>query len=182
VSVDWYQVFALSMSPLELLVRGSAIYLFLFAALRFFMQRDVGAVGIADLLVLVLIADAAQNAMAGEYRSVGDGLVLLSTILGWNVLFDYLAFRFPKLRRILQPPVLRLVHRGRILSRNLRREFISESELRAKLREHGISHLSQVESAFMESDGSISVIRRSGGKGGGDSGDGDEGSARDRPP
>ncbi|NMG64265.1 DUF421 domain-containing protein [Azoarcus indigens] len=179
MSVDWYQVFALSMSPLELLVRGSAIYLFLLAALRFFMQRDVGAVGLADLLVLVLIADAAQNAMAGEYRSVGDGLVLLSTILGWNVLFDYLAFRFPKVRRILQPPALKLVHRGRILSRNLRREFISQSELYAKLREHGISHLSQVQAAFMESDGTISVIRRSD-TAGDDEGE-DGGNARDRP-
>jgi uncharacterized membrane protein YcaP (DUF421 family) len=155
---DWHQVFAFSISPLELFVRGTALYWFLLIAFRSFLQRDLGAVGIADMLVLVLVADAAQNAMAGDYRSVGDGLVLVSTILGWNLLFDYLAFRFPRLRRILQAPVLRLVADGQILRRNLRREFLTEEELQAKIRERGVNDLSEIHEAFMESDGTITVI------------------------
>lgn len=157
-STDWHQVFAFSISPLELFVRGTALYWFLLIAFRSFLQRDLGVVGIADMLVLVLVADAGQNAMAGDYRSVGDGLVLVSTILGWSFLFDYLAFRFPRLRRILQPPVLRLVADGRILKRNLRREFLTEEELQAKVREHGVDDLAQIHEAFMESDGTITVI------------------------
>lgn len=160
MSFNWAEAFAFSMSPLELFVRGTAVYWFLLAVFRTFLQRDVGAVGMADLLVLVLIADAAQNAMGGGYESVGDGMVLVSTILGWNVLFDYLAYRFPRVRRVLQPRALPLVADGRIIYRNLRREFISEDELNAKLREHGVANLSEVRAATMESDGSISVIRR----------------------
>ncbi|ANQ84998.1 hypothetical protein dqs_1960 [Azoarcus olearius] len=160
MSIDWHEMFAFSLNPLELMIRGTAIYWFLLFVFRTFLQRDMGAVGVADVLVLVLVADAAQNAMAGEYRSIGDGIVLVSTILGWNVLFDYLAFRSPRLRKLLQPPVLRLVHEGRLLPRNLRREYLTVDELMAKLREHGITDLADVHAAFMESDGNITVIKK----------------------
>ena len=157
---DWHGLFALSVAPVELVIRGSLIYLFLFIVFRTLLQRDAGTVGIADLLLLVLIADAAQNAMAAEYRSVSDGLILISTIIGWNLLFDFLAYRSPRLRRLLQPPEICLVRDGRIIHRNLRREYLSEDDLHAKLREHGIAELAEVRRAYMESDGTISVIRR----------------------
>lgn len=160
MDIDWGQVFGLTTSPLELIVRGSTMYLFLLAMFRTVLQRDIGAVGVADILLLVLIADAAQNAMAGEYKSVSDGVILVSTIVGWNFLFDYLSFRFPRVRRFIQPPTLPLVRNGEILYRNLRREFITEDELWAKLRENGIDELADVRSATMESDGTISVIKR----------------------
>jgi uncharacterized membrane protein YcaP (DUF421 family) len=163
MSIDWNEVFGLTMSPLELVIRGTLVYLFLLAMFRTVLQRDIGAVGVADVLLLVVVADAAQNAMAGEYRSVTDGIILVTTIIGWNVAFDYLTFRFPRLRRLLEPPMLRLIRDGEILHRNLRREFISEDELWAKLREHGIEDLAEVRFAAMESDGTISVIKRKGG-------------------
>lgn len=162
MDIAWKEVFGLTVSPVELIIRGTIVYLFLILVFRTVLQRDIGAVGMADILLLVLIADAAQNAMAGEHKSVTDGLILVSTILGWNVLFDYLSFRFPRVRKLLQPPVLRLVRHGEILHRNLRREFITEDELWAKLRENGIDDLADVASVTMESDGTISVIKRKG--------------------
>jgi uncharacterized membrane protein YcaP (DUF421 family) len=156
----WHDLFTLTVPPLELFLRGSAVYLFLFAVFRTILQRDIGTVGIADVLLLVLVADAAQNAMSAEYKSVSDGLVLVSTILGWNLLFDYLSYRFPAFRRLLEPRELCLVRDGRIQHRNLRREYMSVEDLHAKLREHGIADLSEVRAAFMESDGTVSVIRR----------------------
>lgn len=160
MDINWQDLFAFHISPLELVVRGSLVYLFLFIAFRSLLQRDVGAVGIADILVLVLIADAVQNAMAGDYKTISEGVVLASTILGWNVLLDYLAFRFPALRRALQPKELCLVRDGKILHRNLRREFLSEDELFAKLRQNGIEEVSEVRRAYLESDGTVSVIKR----------------------
>lgn len=157
---DWHTLFSFTVAPLELFVRGTIVYLFLFVVFRTVLQRDIGAVGIADVLVIVLVADAAQNAMAAEYRSVSDGLVLISTILGWNLLLDFLAFRFPRLRRLLEAPEICLVRDGRIQHRNLRREFISIEELEAKLREHGVADVAEVRVAYMESDGTVSVIRR----------------------
>jgi uncharacterized membrane protein YcaP (DUF421 family) len=162
MEVDWQSVFSLSMSPLELIVRGSAVYWFLFLLFRFLLKRDVGAVGIADILLLVLVADAAQNAMAGEYRSVTDGFILVGTIIGWNYGLDYLAYKVPLIQRLVEPRAIRLVQDGRILRKNLRREMITDEELQAKLREHGIADVSEVAAAYMESDGEISVIKHAG--------------------
>lgn len=159
MTVDWHQLFVFNTPPLELIIRGSLVYGFLFVVFRSILQRDIGAVGIADILLVVLVADASQNAMASEYTSVAEGVVLMSTILGWNLLIDWAAFRFPRLRHVLQPPELCLVRDGRINQRNLRRELMSKDELYAKLREHGIADLAEVKFAYMESDGSVSVIR-----------------------
>jgi uncharacterized membrane protein YcaP (DUF421 family) len=134
------------------------MYWFLFLLFRFVLRRDVGAIGIADMLLLVLLADAAQNAMAGGYESISDGVVLVATIAFWNWLLDLAAFRVPALRRLLEPKALPLVQDGRLLRRHLRREMISVEELMAVLRRHGVEKLEQVKTAIMEGDGEISVI------------------------
>lgn len=160
MSLDWNSIFAFSVSPWEMVVRGSLMYWFLFALFRVVIRRRVGAVGISDVLLLVIIADAAQNAMSGEYRSATDGMILVSTIVGWNVIVDYLTYRFAALERLLQPPPLLLIRDGRILHRHLRMEFVTENELRTKLREKGVTDPAQVKRAYMESDGTVSVIQR----------------------
>jgi uncharacterized membrane protein YcaP (DUF421 family) len=148
--------------PLERLVRGTAMYWFLFLLFRFVIRRRVGAVGMADILILVIVADAAQNAMAGEYKTVADGMILVATLLGWNVLTDWLVFRFPGPLAWLQPPPLLLMRRGRVIHRNLRAELITEDELRAKLRENDVADYAEVASAHMESDGTITVVKKRG--------------------
>ena len=158
--VDWADVFGLSTPVVEIIVRGSAVYWFLFLIFRFVIRRDVGSVGLADVLIIVLVADASQNGMAGEYTSVTDGLILIATLISWNVLLDWLAFRFRVIRRFAEPSTLLLVRNGRLLLRNMRREFITEEELWTQLRKEGIEHLSQVKSVYLEPDGNFSVIRR----------------------
>jgi uncharacterized membrane protein YcaP (DUF421 family) len=160
VNLDWNGLFGLSVSPWELIVRGSAFYWFLFVLFRVVIRRRIGAVGVSDVLLLVIIADASQNAMAGEYRSITDGMILVGTIVGWNVLIDWLTFRVAALERLLQPPPLLLIRDGRILWRNLRVEFVSEQELLSQLRQRGIADPSEVQRAYLESDGEVSVIRR----------------------
>jgi uncharacterized membrane protein YcaP (DUF421 family) len=160
MSLDWGAIFGLSVSPWELVIRGSAMYLFLFLMFRIVVRRRVGAIGMADILVLVIIADAAQNGMAGEYRSVTEGAILIGTIMGWNWLIDWANFRFPALQGWLEPPPLPLIEDGRVLRKNLRHEYVSLDELRSKLREHGVADFSEVTKAFMEADGEISVIKR----------------------
>jgi uncharacterized membrane protein YcaP (DUF421 family) len=154
------EIFALQVDPWELVLRGSAVYWFLFLLFRFVLRRDAGSLGLADILLLVLIADASQNAMAGGYESVGDGIVLISTIAAWNWLMDWASYRNAWVRRFAEPAPLVLVRRGRMVARNLRREYITVPELMACLREQGIDKLADVKMARMEPDGQISVIRR----------------------
>lgn len=158
--VDLGALFGFSVPPLEMFIRGTAIYWFLLLLFRVFVRRDAGSLAIADILLIVIVADAAQNAMAGEYRSITDGVILVATIAGWNVLLDYLAYRYSALERLLQPRELVLVRNGQIQYHNLRRQFLSERELMSKLREHGVDKLAEVKRAYMESGGTITVIRR----------------------
>ncbi|AKJ30613.1 DUF421 domain-containing protein [Caldimonas brevitalea] len=156
------ELFAFHVSAAELMLRGTLMYWFLFLIFRFVVRRDVGAVGVADVLVLVVIADASQNAMSGGYNTVSEGCVLVSTIIGWNVLLDWASFRYPRVRRFAQAPPLPLILHGRVLHRNLRREYLSIDELKSKLREEGIEHIAEVKAAYMEADGGFSVIRSKG--------------------
>jgi uncharacterized membrane protein YcaP (DUF421 family) len=154
-------LFAVHVSVPELVLRGTLVYWLLFLIFRFILRRDVGAVGIADILLLVIVADAAQNAMAGGYDTFAEGAILVLTIVGWNWLLDFLAFHFAPVRRFATPGRLTLVNRGVPNLRHMRREFISLSELQEKMREQGIESLREVKVAYLEGDGQISVIRNS---------------------
>ena len=160
MTVEWSELFGLSVPPLELVVRGSALYVFLLVLFRVVIKRRIGAIGMADILVLVIISDASQNAMAGQYRTVTDGFILIGTIIGWNYAFDWACFRFPRLQKLLEPPPLLLIDNGRVLWRNLRVEFVSEAELKSKLREQGVEDPAQVAKAYLETDGQLSVIKK----------------------
>jgi len=152
-------LFAIHVPILELVLRGTLVYWLLFLIFRFVLRRDVGAVGIADILLLVIVADASQNAMSAEYKTVSEGAILILTIVGWNWLLDFLSYRIPAIRRFATPRQLVLVRRGVPQLRNLRREYITPEELQQKLREQGIEKLAEVKFAYLEGDGQISVIR-----------------------
>ena len=156
---DLAKLFEFTVPVWELVIRGSAMYWFLFLAFRFVMRRDMGSVGIADILLLVIVADAAQNAMAGGYESVSDGMLLIGVLLGWNFALDFLAYRFAPIGRFMEPPSLPLVKNGRMIRRNMRAQFITEKELLTKLRENGVESLGAVKAMFLESDGEVSVIK-----------------------
>ena len=91
LQIDWKSVFIPSLHIAEIILRGTIVYLFLFVLLRM-LRRGAGAIGISDLLVVVLIADAAQNAMASEYKSITEGLILVTTIVGWDYFLDWLGY------------------------------------------------------------------------------------------
>lgn len=158
--LDWNALLQPSLHPLELVLRGSAVYWFLFALFRWVLRRDAGSVAIADVMLMVLIADASQNAMAGGYTSLTDGAVLIGTLAGWSYLLDWASYRWPRMRQLLEPGALQLVHEGRLLRANMRRELVTQEELHAALREQGLDRLEQVKSAQMESDGRITVVPR----------------------
>lgn len=156
-AIDWNSVFMPTLSLLEMAVRGTVVYLVLFALLRMMPNREIGLTSTADLLVIVLIADAAQNAMGSTYNSITEGIVLVATILFWSYAIDWLDYRFPGLHLSSSPPLL-LIRNGRILHKNLASEKLSEEELMGQLRQRGVESPSLVKRAYIEGDGKISVI------------------------
>jgi uncharacterized membrane protein YcaP (DUF421 family) len=166
--MDWKAIFLPDVPLLEIILRGTIMYLVLFALLRVVMKRQTGSLRMSDLLLITLIADASQNAMSGSYTSIPDGIVLAGTILFWSYAFDWLSYRFPWFRKITEPPPLPLIEEGKLLRRNLRSELITEDEVKSQLREQGLEDWAEVKQAFMESDGHISVIpyeKKPGGRG-----------------
>ena len=102
--MDWHSIFVPDTPLLEIALRGSIMYLSLFVMLRVILKRQSGDVALSDLLVVVLIADAAQNGMAADYQSIPDGILLVFTIIFWSYALDWLGYHFPRLQRLLVPP------------------------------------------------------------------------------
>jgi uncharacterized membrane protein YcaP (DUF421 family) len=158
--VNWQEMFIPSISIAELIIRASIVYLALFSVLRLLPSRQLGTLGIADLLVVVLFAEAAQNAMASNYTSITEGAILVGTVIFWSYFLNWLGYKVPSFQRFLNPPPLLLVKNGCIIDRHMKRELITEQELMSQLRQQGVESLKDVKRAFMEADGSISVIRQ----------------------
>ena len=156
--IDWTQLFRPDTPILEIVFRGSVIYLALFALLRIGLKREAGSLGLSDLLVIVLLADAAQNAMAGQYNSLTDGLVLVATLVFWSYALDWLSYRYPQLGRFIDPPSLVIIREGRMEERELRRQLITEDQVLDYLRAQGVEELSEVYRAYLSGNGHISVI------------------------
>jgi len=152
-------LFHFQISPWELVLRGTLIYWFLFLLFRFVLRRDAGSLGLADILVVVLVADAAQNGMSGEYKSVGEAMVLVGTIAGWNYFIDWMSFRYPWFARFAEPRVVTLIQHGRVQRKNLEQEMLTEEELQSHVRQSGVEGIQDVKHACLEPDGHISVIR-----------------------
>ena len=156
--VDWHRTFMPETPLLEIVLRGTLTYLALILLFRIVLKREPGTIAITDLLVVVLVADAAQNAMADDYHSVTDGIALVGTIIFWSYTLNWLGYHFPLVERIVHPPKLPLIRDGRLIRKNMRTELITEEELMSQLREQGVEDPSAVKVAYMEGDGRISVI------------------------
>lgn len=159
-SVSWQELFIPNLSLADLFIRGSIVYLVLFGVLRSLPSRQLGSLAITDLLVVVLFAEAAQNAMARDYTSITEGAVLIGTVIFWSYALNWLGFRFPAMQQFLNPPPLLLVKQGHLLRHNMRRELITEDELMSQLRQQGVEELADVKAAYIEADGSISIIKQ----------------------
>ncbi|GAB3569366.1 DUF421 domain-containing protein [Spirosoma luteolum] len=157
LGVDWETMFVPSSSVAEMLIRGSLTYWFCFLYIRFF-RRSSGQLMISDILLITLISDAAQNAMAGTYESVTEGVVLVGTLVGWDYALNWLGYRSMFVNRISTPEPALLVHNGVLQRQTMKRELISEEELLGLLRINGIDDPADVKTCYLEGSGSVSVV------------------------
>jgi uncharacterized membrane protein YcaP (DUF421 family) len=143
---------------LSIVLRTTIVYLVILVGLRIAGKREIGQMAIFDLVMLLLISNAVQNAMIGPDTLLTGGIIAAAVLLAVNFLVARLRLYIPGLRRIVEGSPTLLVLHGKVLDRNLRREGLDQDALGTALREHGISDLGEVEMAVLEIDGSISVI------------------------
>ncbi|MBC8249303.1 MAG: DUF421 domain-containing protein [Anaerolineales bacterium] len=151
-------MFTLAIPGWDIVLRTVAIYLVILIGLRLAGKREIRQMTVFDLVVLLLIANAVQNAMLGPDMSLTGGILAAVVLLVLNAIVARLRLRWPRLRRMVEGSPTLLVLRGEVIADHLRREGLDQETLEAALREHGVADLSEVEMAVLEIDGSISVV------------------------
>jgi uncharacterized membrane protein YcaP (DUF421 family) len=135
-----------------------AVYLFIVIAIRLFGKKELAQLSVVDLVFILLISNAVQNAMVGPDATLLGGLVAASTLFIVNYLLKYLQYRFPRFGKIVQGDATMLVYKGKIIDSHMKKAKISTDELMEAIREHGVKSVSEVDLAIMEVDGSISIL------------------------
>lgn len=147
------------MEPLFFIViRATVIYFFVIAAIRIFGKREISQLSVIDLVFILLISNSVQNAMIGPNSSIMAGIIAAGTLFILNFIMENLFYRSKKLSAFIQGQPLMLVYEGKIIADHLKKARISDDELEAVIREHGVKNTSDVDLAVLERDGNISVL------------------------
>jgi uncharacterized membrane protein YcaP (DUF421 family) len=150
-------MFNLSIGVGELLVRACAVYALVFVLLRVFGKKPLGQMSPFDLIVLLLVSEAVQNAMLGEEKSLTGGMIVAITLFALSETFGYAVWRSKRAGRVLDGTPSVLVRNGHVYSDVLAREQVTRSELMEAIRRQGCTSLSRVRFAILENDGHITV-------------------------
>jgi uncharacterized membrane protein YcaP (DUF421 family) len=145
---------------LNIFLRSLAVYVFIILAIRFFGKKELSQLSITDLVLILLISNAVQNAMVGPDSSLSGGLVAALTLFVLNYVIKVISFKSKFFRKVIEGEPVMLVYKGFVKQKNLDREKITFEELEAVVREHGVKSIHDAELIMLEKDGSISVISK----------------------
>jgi uncharacterized membrane protein YcaP (DUF421 family) len=143
---------------LPIIGRSVAVYLFIIIAIHLFGKKEIAQLSVPDLVFILLISNAVQNAMIGPSTSLDGGLIAAVALFVINFLFKLLMNRSKKAREFVEGHAIMLIYDGKIIDINMKKTGITEDELRASIREHGVEHIRDVDLAVFEVDGNISVL------------------------
>ena len=144
----------------EFILRGVIVYVFLIVLLRLTGKRQVGQMAPFDLVLLLVLSNAVQNAMNGGDNSVAGGMISAVTLVGANWIVGLLTYRNKKIEAIVEGRPEVLIHHGKLFQKTLDHAKLTHHEVMSALREAGCSAIEDVQSAFLENDGSISIVPR----------------------
>lgn len=143
---------------LDIIIRSTAVYIFMVVALRIFGKKQLSQLNTADVILILLISNSVQNAMVGSNTTLFGGLAAALVLFIVNFIVKKLLFKYKKLDRLLQDKPEILIHNGKLAFDTLSRLGITSDELYEAIREHGLQHYKEVKLAMLEIDGNISVI------------------------
>ncbi|MEW6223382.1 MAG: YetF domain-containing protein [Chloroflexota bacterium] len=152
---------------LDVVARTAIVYLAILVLLRVTGKREVGQLSMLDFVLVLLISNGVQNAMVGDNVTLAGGVAAALTLVALDRGLGLLRDRFPRVRRVVEGEPRLLVRHGTVLRRAMRDESVTQAELLAALREHGLVRVEDVELAVLETTGTISVIPRANAGGGG---------------
>jgi uncharacterized membrane protein YcaP (DUF421 family) len=121
-------------------------------------KTELAQLSITDLIFVLLISNAVQNAMVGSDTTLGGGILAASVLFILNLIFKKLKYKFPSIKKVIEGEPVILIHKGKLLEENCRKNDITKDELLQAIREHGSSSFEDVDSLILEADGNISVV------------------------
>ncbi len=142
---------------LNLGIRAFVVYLSVLVLLRISGKRQMGQMNATEFVAILLISNAVQNAMNGGDNSLGGGLFLAVVLIATSTLITYLTFKSKFASSVFEGTPTLLVHKGKLIEKNLEKEFLSHSELKTLLRKQGFHKITDIETAILEADGTLSI-------------------------
>jgi uncharacterized membrane protein YcaP (DUF421 family) len=143
---------------LNVIFRALAVYLFMIVAIRVFGKKELAQLSVIDLVFILLISNAVQNAMVGPDTTLEGGLVAAGALFAANFTLKKLLYKSEKLNSLVEGNAITLIYKGVVNQENCRKAEITIAELNAAIREHGSENFGDVDLAMLEVDGNISVI------------------------
>ncbi|MBU3681029.1 MAG: DUF421 domain-containing protein [Flavobacterium sp.] len=143
---------------LDVVVRSLAVYFFMVLAIRFFGKKELSQLNTADIILILLISNAVQNAMVGSNTSLSGGLTAALVLFLVNFGLKKVLYKYPQLNKLIQEKPVVLIHDGKADYKALAQLSITSDELHEAIREHGLEHYTEVKLALLEMDGNISII------------------------
>ena len=143
---------------LEIIVRSLCVYLFMIAGIRIFGKNQLSQLNTGDVILLLLISNAVQNAMVGQNTSLQGGLIAALVLFVANFILKRYIFKNKTIRNLIETEPVILLRDGVVMEQNLESTDISVEELEESIREHGLEDIKKVKLCVLEVDGNISVI------------------------
>jgi uncharacterized membrane protein YcaP (DUF421 family) len=144
----------------ELMLRASAVYVFLLVFVRLTGKRQIGQLAPFDLVLLLVLANAVQNSINGGDNSLIGGLVAVLTLILLNHVLGYVTFKSKKLERLIEGRPRILVHNGILYEDVMRKAQLTHHELNSALRQGGCAHAGECRVAILENNGAISIVKK----------------------
>jgi uncharacterized membrane protein YcaP (DUF421 family) len=146
------------MDYLIIALKSIAVYAFIVAAIRIFGKKELSQLSVIDLTFILLISNSVQNAMVGSDTSLLGGMSAALGLFVTNYILKKFMFTHQSVNKFIQGEPLMLIYEGKIKQKSLEQSELSQEELEAAVREHGVSSIDKVNLAVLEVDGNISVI------------------------
>ncbi|MDQ3291738.1 MAG: DUF421 domain-containing protein [Bacteroidota bacterium] len=143
---------------LQVAYRAVAVYLFIILAIRLFGKKELSQLSVIDLVFILLISNAVQNAMVGPDTTLAGGLIAAGALFLTNYILKLTVYKSRTWSKFLQGEPVMLIYKGQLKSDNMRKVHLSVAELEGAAREHGVEHLREVDLAVLEIDGNISIL------------------------
>ena len=153
-------LFDLAMPWWEFILRAVVVYVVVLGMVRLSGKRALGQITPFDVLLIVLLGNAVQNALLGKDTSLGGGLLLAATLISLNYGVGWLSQRSRRIETLVEGEPVLIARDGEVLASVLKRELVTRADLEAAMRQQGCTHISEVSMALLEINGHITIVPR----------------------